>query len=529
MGHGKQTPRQKMIGMMYLFLTALLALNISKSVLDAFILIEHGVGKTVANFTKKNELYYKLFTDAYAQNPAKVKVWNEKSLLVKAKADETVKFLQELRREIIKQADGDKKEPGTLKVDDIQLKDNTEYVPKIMIVDGKGALLKKKIEEFRKFAISLVDKPEKSKDLLASFEKTLDTSDPPAEEGVLVSWESQRFEHLPLIASVAFMTIIEGDIRNAEADILGYLYSKIDAADMKFNKIEAIVKRNSNYVMSGNKFKAEIFLAAYDSTQRPTVFINADYDPVKNEVTGKDTLPVENGKGIKEETAGGTGEKKMKGVIRIKGPEGFKYYPWETSYTAAQGGVVVSPTKMNVFYRGIPNPISISAVGYTADATSASATNGNLKPIGGGNYEFLPGEGLESIISVSVKGEEGGAKSAGAPQKFRVKNIPDPVAKINGKNSGKIPKNQLTTAPGIAADLADFPFDLKYSVTSYSIIQTVAGISKVIDVPGNLFTGPVMSILKSLGAGSNVVFTNIKARGPDGKTRNLSAIVFQIQ
>lgn len=528
MGHGKQTPRQKMIGMMYLFLTALLALNISKEVLDAFILIEHGVGKTVVNFAKKNELYYNLFSKAATENKAKAGQWNDKALQVKAKADETVKFLQDIRREIIKQADGDKKEPGTLKVDDIQLKDNTEYVPKIMIVDGKGTLLKKKIEEFRKYIITQIDKPDKHKDLIAGLEKTLDTSDPPAEEGVLHSWESERFEHLPLIASVAFMTIIEGDIRNAEADILSYLYSKIDAADMKFNKIEAIVKQNSNYVMSGNKFHAEIFLAAYDSTQRPTVFINADYDPVKNEVTGNDTLPVENGKGIKEETAGGTGEKKMKGVIRIKGPEGFKYYPWNASYTAAQGGVVVSPTKMNVFYRGIPNPISISAVGYTADATSASATNGNLKSIGGGNYEFLPGDGLESIISVSVKGE-GGSKSAGAPQKFRVKNIPDPVAKINGKSQGKIPKNQLTAAPGIAADLADFPFDLKYSVTSYSVIQTVAGISKVIDVPGNLFSGPVMAVLKSLGAGSTVVFTNIKARGPDGKTRNLSPIVFQIQ
>lgn len=528
MGHGKETPRQKMIGMMYLFLTALLALNISKSVLDAFILIEHGVGKTVVNFTKKNELYYSLFSKAATENKAKAGQWNDKAMQVKAKADETVKFLQDLRREIVKEAGGAEKEPGTLKVDDIQLKDNTEYVPRIMIVGGKGVLLKNKIAEYRKYLISLIDKPEKFKELITGFEKTLDTADPPAEEGVLHSWESERFEHLPLIASVAFMTIIEGDIRNAEADILGYLYSKIDAADMKFNKIEAIVKQNSNYVMSGAKFEAQVFLAAYDSTQRPTVFIG-DFDASKNEMIGKaDTLKVENGKGMIEETASGTGERKKKGAIRIKGPEGFKWYSWETVYTAAQGGVVISPIKMNVFYRGIANPIKISAVGYTDDATMASATNGSLKKVGAGTYEILPGEGAECSINVVTKGE-GGTKNAGS-EKFRVKNIPTPQATINGMTDGKLTKGVLKVQKIIEATLKDFPFDLQYTVTQYTVNYTVGGFTKDLDIRGNALTdGQVQGILNRLGAGQQVSFINIKAKGPDGRNRPLNPVLLSIK
>ncbi|OFY95427.1 MAG: hypothetical protein A2309_10290, partial [Bacteroidetes bacterium RIFOXYB2_FULL_35_7] len=480
MGHGKETPRQKMIGMMYLFLTALLAMNVSKDILDSFILVEHGVGKTVENFAKKNDLYYSMFMKAATENPAKAAVWNKKALEVQAKANETVKFMHDIRKRIVEVAGGAEKTPGTIKVDDIVLKDNTDHVPRIMIIEGKGEELRKKIDEYRKFLIGIVDKPEKYKDLIANFEKTLDTKDPEAKEGEMATWVNERFEHLPLIASVVFMTILEGDIRNAEADMLAHLYNNIDAADLKFNKIEAIVNQNSMYVMAGSKFTMSVFMAAYDSTQKPTIYMGAKYDETKGEMVGNpDTMKVENGKGVYEVVAQGTGKRELEGAVKIKTPDGFKFFPWKTEYNVMQGGVVVSPTKMNVFYRGIPNPVKISAVGVPDEKVSASITNGSIRKVQGG-WEVLPGAGLECVINVTTN-MEGNTKAAGT-EKFRVKNIPTPVATINGQSEGRIQKNQLTTAPGIAATLKDFPFDLRFNVVSYTFLQQAGGLTKEVPI-----------------------------------------------
>ncbi|MBI5218421.1 MAG: gliding motility protein GldM [Bacteroidia bacterium] len=542
--------------MMYLFLTALLALNVSKEVLKSFIMIEHGVGKTVENFSKKNDLYYGLFSKAAIENPTKAGPWNDKALQVKAKADETVKFLRGLRERVIRLGAGigekeefpkevpkEAKDPKNVKdVEYVKILDNMDYVPQIMIQEknGKnGEDLKNKINDFREFIIKLITKPDKNKDLIDGIKKTLNTDNPPQEEGVMKTWQTEQFQSLPLIASVVFMTIIEGNIRNAEADILAHLYSNIDAADMKFNKIGAIVNQNSAYILAGTKYSAQVFLAAYDSTQKPTMYIG-DFDQSKNEMVGKpDTMKVENGQGIYETVASGTGKRTLKGAIKIKSPEGFKYYPFEKEWNVMQGGTVVSPTKMNCFYRSIANPVEISAVGVPPENVTATMTNGNLKraskerwkeltgETGKDGWEVLPGEGQECMITVMSK-IEGQTKQAGQV-KFRVKNIPNPVAMVGGQFDGKMTKNGMLGIPKIIADLKDFAFDLKFTVTSYEYMITVAGFTKTVPVSGENFSPDVIKTIKSLQNGQQAIFQEIKARGPDNKPRKLNPIILTVK
>lgn len=200
-------------------------------------------------------------------------------------------------------------------------------------------------------------------------------------------------------------------------------------------------------------------------------------------------------------------------------------------YQGIQSTLTVSADKMNVLYRGILNPVSISVSGIKSENLIVSVNNGIIKKITSGKYEVLPDAGLESTILVKGKTNKGDILDFGS-KSYRVKNIPEPVAKINGKNHGKITKKQLINTPGIAVDLSDFPFDLKFTVIQYSVMQTVEvegnKIYKQDDVNGNLFTTEVMAVLKSLSAGSTIVFTNIKAKGPDGKIRYLMPIVFQV-
>lgn len=196
-------------------------------------------------------------------------------------------------------------------------------------------------------------------------------------------------------------------------------------------------------------------------------------------------------------------------------------------YQGIQSTLTVSADKMNMLYRGIQNPISITVSGVKSENLIVSINNGTIKKVSNGKYEVLPGESMELVILVKGKTSTGKLIDFGS-KSYRVKNIPDPIAKINGRSQGKILKTSLINTPGIAVDLPDFAFELKYIVISYSYISTVEGHSIVIDVQGNLFTAPLISYLKSLDIGSKILFTNIKAKGPDGKTRNLMPIILEI-
>jgi gliding motility-associated protein GldM len=219
MGHGKETPRQKMIGMMYLVLTALLALNVSKSVLDAFILVDEGLTKTTHNFFEKNKSLYDEFEAAYQLNKAKVGDWKSKADEVRAKTQELYDLMQEDKKEIVRKADGAKtlaitEESVSLKL--VNSKDNTNIPAEVMILNKKGAELKEKIITYRKFLVDLIDNKETYAPLVTSIESNLFTEDPPPDKPgeEKRSWESEHFEDLPLASVITLLSKMQSDIRN---------------------------------------------------------------------------------------------------------------------------------------------------------------------------------------------------------------------------------------------------------------------------------------------------------------------------
>ncbi len=544
MAHGKETPRQKMIGMMYLVLTAMLALNVSADILNAFVLVDDGLVKTTANFVAKNETAYSIFDAQMEKSALKVGPFREKAYSAKDMADQLTYDIQELKVEIIKSCDGDdapslipaewvigskREKKSTFSINDalIAAKDNTDKPAEIMILRKKGEDLKNKIVAFKEHLLTLTNDPS----VQNAIKESLNTENPPKkDDGTVDTWESSHFEHKPMVAVITLMSKMQSDVRNAEADILQNLLAQIGATDTKVNKMEAIVLSKSNYVLQGNEFEARIILAAYDSLQKPQIFIG----PYKKSASGYemvgDPKPLQydaQGRAIYRSSGTTVGNFTLQGLLQMTGPEGIMNYPFSTEYQVGKADAVISATKMNVFYVGVENPVSISVSGVPSDKISASITQGTLKKAGNDWIAVLD-PNAKGISKVTVSANINGQTRVMGSMDYRVKMIPNPVAKVADRIGGKIDKGTLTAQMVVLAVMENFDFDLKFTVTEFSVSAVVKGFTQTKITKGARITDDQKALLNGLTKGSKVYFDDIKAVGPDKRVRDLPAIGFTI-
>ncbi len=545
-----ETPRQKMIAMMYLVLTALLALNVSKEVVQAFVMVESGLSKTITNIDEKNNSLYAAFATAETENPAKVKEWHDKAKDVQREARLVREYIQELKKEIIIVNDGE--DPAAIKgdriyTDSIKKADNLSSGGIVLLGqdnDGKAIELKEKLSNYKKYLKGKLDASQTG--LIESIEESLSTKDPdPKGKVEKKKWETVRFSQMPVIAVITMLTKMQTDVSNTESDVINYLYSRIGAMEVTVNKIDAVVKPKSNYIFTGGKYEAEVFLAAFDTTQKPIIYVGkVDSQEVASGVyqyfmageQGKDydTLHVENGRGVYETVRGSVDPNvRWGGLIEIKAPGGnINKYPFKAEYQVAEAGLVVSPTKMNVFYLGVDNPVDISVPGVPKENIDATMTNGSIKKdpaTKGWIVRPTAGDlnGKKTAISVNTR-IDGQQKNMGSVV-FRVKRVPDPVAKIAQKRGGNIAKNRLTAENGVFAEIENFDFKLKFKVISFTIEVIDRGFVKTGKSSSNRFTDAQYGLMRNLKRGDRITFDEIKARGDDGTVRDLAPIIFRIQ
>ena len=282
MAHGKETPRQKMIGMMYLVLTAMLALNVSVSVLDAFKIIDEGLEKTLKTVVNKNNDVYYEFDKAYQLNQNKTAKWMDLAKEVGKRSDSLYNYVQRLKLVVLNEAE---KNSEGIKGDSIfrdKIKATTDYDTPGRIMIGnelteksEATKLRKEIETHRDYLLSLI--PPVNTKLRESIVKGLDTEPPYSEKKIKKpeekTWEYHKFGHTPLMGFLAIMSSQQVNIRNAESEVINFLYSQISAGEVKFNELEAVVIPVSNHVIRGNEYVADIYLAARDTTQDPVIWI----------------------------------------------------------------------------------------------------------------------------------------------------------------------------------------------------------------------------------------------------------------
>ena len=547
-----ETPRQRMISMMYLVLTALLALNVSREIINAFILVEDALNTSVENFDEKNQSIYDRFSTAESENAEKVRPWRIKADEVRLRSKSINAYIQSLKIEIIQKADGPEAKAikgNEVHSDSIEKADNLDVGSEVMIgAESNGAAydLRDSINNYRQFLIDLVDPTQAG--LITSFKHTLNTDDPAKnikKETEIKTWETVRFNNLPLIAIVTMLSKLQTDIANTESDAINYLYKQIDIGDVKVNKIEAVVRAKSNYIFKDARYDAEVFLAAFDTTQQPKIYVGRVDSVEKDDGTweyfmpGKqgvdfDTIPVDNGKGVY--TAVGRAlspSVKWQGLIEIPAPGGtFNRFPFKADYQVAEAGLVVSPTKMNVFYIGVPNPVDISVPGVPKENITATMTNGTIQPDKANGGWVVRPEKVDvngKMTKVTVVSEVDGKTREMGSVVFRVKIVPNPVAKVAMKQGGFIDKTILSAQTGVLAEIEDFDFEMPFKVISFDVSAQIKEYTYDKSSSSNRFTNEQLDLIEKLRKGNKVTFENIKAKGDDGIVRSLSPLIFKLK
>lgn len=548
MAGGKLPPRQKMIGMMYLVLTALLALNVSKEILDSFVTINDGLEKTVANFKEKNSDLYADFQASYSENKEKVKPFWDKAQAIQASADETSKYIDRIKVRIMSTLQkldtaavigpDEFGRDTILKLKYVDAKDNTDIGTSILIGsepskpsvgDLSATSLRLKLEDFKSVIGQRIDT---STAIYQSMVKTFDFADRQEGGGTVSSWETFNFYSVPAAATITLLSKIQTDIRNFESDAVKYLYSSVDEASFKFNKLEAAVISPSNYILLGDTFKAQIFLAAMDSTKNPKIVVGKEIalDGQGFKTTG-DSLNVKmiDGKGYIKVPTRSEGEYTWKGAINFEAPGG-KIIPrtFETTYMVAKPSTTISATKMNVFYMGVPNPVSISAPGVSAESIRPSISGGGGTIKKGTAGDWMVNVTKPGDVKITVNAEVNGKSKVMGSMNFRVKQIPTPKALISGKSSGSLSPRVLAAVSGLFLDMEGFVFDVKVNVISYEFSYVVDGFTSTIKVNGGSITEDVKDKLKRVKRNTTVSFENVKVRMPDGTTRFSTPVVFKM-
>ena len=548
------TPRQKMIGMMYLVLTALLAMNVSKSILDAFVIVNEGLERTNENFEKKNAKLYADFKGALDKDPNKTKPYHDRALKAKKLSAELNEYIEKIKKHVIEKTDKKEKAVAdTIGLKYVDAKDNYDVPTEVLIgsepatpIDGELTALdlKKRVAKYKEEMIKLFDDkklflPADKKDMEGKLKGGLDLPDG-VENGVKAGWEVVNFYHLPLAAVIVNLTALQSQVTNAEVDAVSKLLSAVSATDFKFDKLQAKVIAPSSVLIQGDEYKADVLLVASNSTSNPKILLCAvdtskndgETDPRLNKSDPGKEIPVSGGVGKYKAGTGSTGEQKWSGVIQVEKPGGgSNYYPFAASYIVTPPALVVSPTKMNVLYIGVPNPVDISVPGYAPELVTPNISGGSISPDPAKKGSYIvtcPAGSKEANISVSVKQGSTNKPMQGG-YKFRVKPLPDPIAKVGGKESGGVvTKSLLLASGGVAAVMKNFDFDLKVTVASYTVALNVGGEFKTASATGYSFTPEVNTLLQKVKNNGRVIFEDIKVRMPDGTVRILPPITLKV-
>ncbi|WP_290381775.1 gliding motility protein GldM [uncultured Duncaniella sp.] len=508
------SPRQKMINLMYIVLTAMLALNVSSDVLDGFVQVEDGLARTNATVGRRNDAVYSQLETFTAQNPEKGAPWLAKASDVRKRSAALYSLVDSLKLAIVVEADGPEGNPA-----EINRRDDLEAAAVVMLSPGAkgGQILHNEMDSYRGFIQTFIADSIKR----TAISEALSTA-PFKRPGTVTpqKWEEAKFENQPVVAAVTLLTKLQNDIRYAEGEALASLLASVDAGDVRVNEINAFVIPQSRIVMRGGKYSANIVLAAVDTTARPEIF-----------VAGK---KLGNDRGLYEFVTSSTGTFDYNGYLEVNHGDGTSTrHPFSSSYTVIEPTATVSATMMNVLYAGIDNPMSISVPGVPMNAVSATMTNGSLTRKGDA-WVARPakvGENVTLTVSATIDGRP----QTVATSTFRVRKLPDPVAFItysesNGakeryKGGRPLSKTLLTSAPGIDAAIDDDMLNIDFQVLGFETVffdQMGNAIPEVSQ--GASFSQRQKDQFKRLSRGKRFYISRIRAKGPDGIERVLSPV-----
>ncbi len=510
-------PRQKMINFMYLVLTAMLALNVSSEILNAFKTVDHSLKTATEIVERKNTDVFKSFKRKFddPKTHEKAAIWMPKAEKAKVLADEVYNYIEGLKLDLKKES-GLKTENGqeSFKEDDLD-------APTRLLVSmppngkGKGNELFAKLKQFRDQLLAI--DPDIKKDVGPNL--PLDLSIPPTKnEGGKDDWAFTYFHMTPSIAALTIMSKFQNDVKNSEAQVVEYCHKEVGEVEIVYDEFKAFAGTNSQYLMPGEELVITAGMGAFSKAAKPTITVDGTNVPLNADGAAEYKATV---------SSPGANTKKVR--ITYYKPDGTPaVVEKEVKYTVGvPASMVISTDRTRVFYKGIENPLSVTGSGGDEKVqVNVEGTNVAFSKAGPGQYIVKPNQ-LGSVNVIASDGKK--TQKVTIP----VKRIPDPIAIVGGSAGGTMTANVFRVQTGVIADLRDFVFEgIKFQVQSYMVICTGKGFDEpeFAQVTGPAFSGGANALIKRCQAGTTVTIGEIKLIEPGGGTRKLDQnITFILQ
>lgn len=507
------SPRQKMINLLYLVFIAMLALNVSSEVLDGFDQVEATMLRSVKATSQHNDLIFNNLKEYKQQNAEKAQQWYDKGELVKNQSDSLFNYIQDLKQRIAVKVDGKNGDPTRIKrPDDL----NAAY--EVMFERGKNDAKKlvTDIDNYRGFVADMVTNPS-IKNIIVS---NLSTEPSEKAKENKHTWAESMFWQMPVAGAITMLTKLQNDIRYAEGQVLADLVKNIDVMDYRVNKLEAFVIPETQTVMRGMPYRAQIGLLAQDSTQRPKVFVNGNYLSDESE-------------GLFVMGTGSIGKFPVQGYVEMQHGDGSSYkVPFSSEYFVVQPSATVAPVLMNVLYAGIDNDIQIAVPGVAGQNVTASISNGTLTRKSNDIWAVKPKLGADAVIAVTA--QIAGRSQEMSRNTFKIRPLPDPAPYVNirkpdgnterYRGSKPLAKSALVSADVLRAAMDDGILDINFDVLRFDLVRfDNMGFRITTPSSGNKFSEQQKDAVRAMQRGQTVLISNIVVRGPDGIERNLTA------
>ncbi len=515
-------PRQLMINIMYLVLTALLALNVSAEIFNAFKIVDKGLIKSNQTIDQANASIIPAIIDG-AKKKVSLATYAERIDPSKQLADEINTKIQDLVDHMMEVTGGwmiDKK-TGEI-TDDLNGKKNMDITTKYLVENGNGEALKEALLKYKADIMNLVDEEDRE-----SFEKEVSVAidDETWQKHGKASWSHMNFDHMPLQATLPIFRKFQNDVKSTESSFLNYLAGKVGTTtDVVLDKFTVVSAPEKSYVIKGEQFKTDVFLSAFagaDSKTGINISVNGQQLPVNSEGIATFT-----------QTASAVGIRKFEAVASIKNPvtEEVQTFRKTFEYEVGERSVSVSASKMNVFYIGVDNPVEVSAAGVSSGQIQVS-----MSGVGGGTIK----KNSDGTFSVNVTtptriGEFAkinvSAPGLNASKDFRVKRIPDPVAKLSNNSGGAMSSGEFRAQAGVAAILENFDFDARCQIKGYRLVRVAKREDPQFSInAGSNYTNETTAVVAKAKPGDTYFFENVKCSCPgDIAQRTLNTMVFNI-
>jgi len=515
-----ETPRQKMIGMMYLVLTAMLALNVSADILSGFTMVDNSLLTNTEIRLQQNAGLYGDMKYLNDQNPAKVGEWLEKSKVVHAKSDSIINFILTCKRDMMQMADKVEISLDTVNRHKLQKKDQTDIAGQYFQLStgkAKAKEFEKKLTDYRHFVEEMFGNDSTQ---VAIYEKKFSTAKALNSHGEKVDWINSMFESMPIIAVTTMMSKYENDIRTTEAELIQYFKMQTDAGDFRVNKIQAFVIPTTKHVMKGGTYKAQLALSAVDSTKVPEYYIG-------NSRLSSNTYAV---------TCNSLGVFQYSGKIILRGNDGIpREYSFKDEYTVGAPSATIANEDMNVVYMGYNNRISVSVPGVATELLQISPSHGSFVK-SGAYYIYKPKSYDDVVINVSTMLD--GRKTPMGSGRFRVRTLPDPTAFLSIKDDNgnavlydpntskhKLTRRQLVEGD-MVAEYADGLLKASFRIAEFTLlISDGRGGFNASTSNGSSFTDAQRKQLMGLKSGSTILIAKIQVTGAKTTTLSYAPIV----